>query len=179
MINTYVEGIWETGYTPETFRRSVLDKIFQENVWYCGYNKYLDCIFSALSFTNVNAFFEDMNLMDFLWKEKTSGVRIDVGGERGDGYYFVIKIGPKYGLRLHGIGAARCFDAESCPKSCEIADDAILKELKEYLSVAVKAIKAKKEFDSTTYKAKLAYTTALDLLGVNMNWSGSGHTDLL
>ncbi len=178
IVNAYVEGNWQGSYTAEEFRRGLLDKIAKENVWHCGYNRYLDRIFSAFSCTSVNLFVEGMDLIDCVWKDEKSGLRIDVGGERGDSYYFVMKIGPKYGLGLHGIGEPKYFDAQSCPKSCQIGDDHILKELEGYLRVAVKAIHAKKEFDSTTYRAKLLYTTTLGHLGINVNWKESGHTDL-
>ncbi len=174
-VSAYIDGTWQYSYTSEEFRMSVLDKIERENIWHGGFSRHLNSIFSMLSSVSVNLFVEGMNLIDCVWQSEESGLRIDVGGEDGDCYYFVIKVGPKYGLALHGIGDAKCFDA----KSCQINNASVLKELESYLNIVIKAVKGRKEFNDTVYKARLAYTTKLDLLGVNVNWRGSGHTDLL
>ncbi len=173
-VNAHVDGSWQASYTAEEFRLNVLDKIAKENIWHHGYSKYLDCVFSTLSSMSVSVFAEEMSLIDCVWKGEESGWRIEIGGERGDGFYFVIKIGPKYGLSLHGIGEPKYFDA----KSCQIDNGTIQEELARYLGIVVKGVRANKEFNDALYKAKMMYTTALDLLGINVNWKDSNHTEL-
>ncbi len=176
MVNAYVDGNWQCCYTAEEFHMAVLDKIAKNrNLWHSGYSTHLYRIFSDLSSTSVTLFAEDMSLIDCVWKDEKSGFRIDIGGEPEDHYYFVIKIGPKYGLELHGIGEAKSFDA----KSCQLDNEHIPKDLEGYLSVVMKAVNGRKELNDIIYKAKMAYTTRLNLLGVNANWRDSGHTDLL